>query len=251
LRWPHSNQFAGGVDRSPEAYSPRQPMSYCNAQSVRTHDLLEVDAKRFISCHASPPEWVVEGLRATPFVVVRRGVATEQEVPVGVRGVDRNQRWAAMCSLRLVRNILAPPQLLRRSVPKARQDTIPAFRALSTMKKRWMGLDRCWGPGGSVGFELAAGRHVAKPESDLDIVIYAEGRITRDMAKSLDVQTLNVAAAVDVRVETPLCGFSLKEYAWRSQGGILLRTPSGITLGTDPWSDEIPISKTDQVTERG
>jgi phosphoribosyl-dephospho-CoA transferase len=214
-------------------------MSYCDAQSVRTHDVLEIDAKRFISCQASAPEWVVEDLQRSPFVVVRRGPATEQMIPVGVRGVERNQRWAAMCSSELVKNILAPPRLLRRSVPKSREDGIPAFRALRIMKERWRDLDHSWGPGGSVGFELAAGGHVAKPESDLDIVIYAAERITRDMSKSLHAQTLNLTASVDVRVETPLCGFSLEEYAWRSPGEILLRTPSGVTLGADPWNDEV------------
>ena len=214
-------------------------MSYCNAKPVRTHDLLEINPRRFICCQTSPPQWVVENLQRTPFVVVRRDLATEQMIPVGVRGMQRNQRWAVMCSLKLVTNILAPPQLLKRSVPKSREDTIPAFRALRIMKERWRDLDHSWGPGGSVGFELAAGGNVAKPESDLDIVIYAARRITGDMAKTLHAQTLNLAAAVDVRVETPLCGFSLEEYAWRSPGEILLRTPIGIALGTDPWSDEV------------
>jgi phosphoribosyl-dephospho-CoA transferase len=214
-------------------------MSYVDAQSVRTHDLLEIDAKRFISSHTCTPEWVVNNLHRTPFVVVRRGLATWPVVPVGVRGVDRNQRWAATCAFNLVKSILAPPQLLRRSVPKSREDAIPAFRVLRIMKEQWRDLDHSWGPGGSTGFELAAGGNVARPESDLDIVIYADGRITRDMSKFLHAQTLNLPAAVDVRVETPLCGFSLEEFAWRSPGEILLRTPSGIALGTDPWSDEL------------
>ncbi len=214
-------------------------MSFCEAKSVRTHDLLEIDAKRFGSCQVSPPEWVVAGLQRAPFVVVRRDLATEQMIPVGVRGVQRNQRWAAMCSLKLVKSILAPPQLLKRRVPKSREDATSAFRALRIMKERWRDLDHSWGPGGSVGFELAVGGNIVKTESDLDIVVYAAERITRDMAKSLHAQTLNLPAAVDVRVETPLCGFSLEEFAWRSTGKILLRTPSGMTLGTDPWSDDV------------
>jgi phosphoribosyl-dephospho-CoA transferase len=210
-----------------------------NSLVPRTHDLLELDAKGFISCQASPPEWVEEGLGRTPFVVVRRGPATEQMIPVGVRGVLRNQRWSSVCCLKLVKNILTPPRLLKLGVPKWREDAIPAFRALRIMKERWRDLDHSWGPGGSVGFELAAGENVAKPESDLDVVVYAAGRIIREMAKSLYAQTLNLPAVVDVRVETPLCGFSLEEFAWRSPGEILLRTPTGIALGTDPWNLEV------------
>jgi phosphoribosyl-dephospho-CoA transferase len=210
-------------------------MSDRGAQSVRTHDLLKIDAKRFLCHHAFAPEWVPEALQRTPFVVVRRGLATGQTIPVGVRGVDRNQRWAAMCPLKLVKSILAPPQLLERPVPKSREDAIPAFRALNLMKERWRDICCSWGPGGSVGFELATGEQIAKPESDLDLVIYAAERITQEIAKSLYAQTLNLPVAVDVRVEAPLCGFSLKEFAWRDSGKILLRTPNGLTLGTDPW----------------
>ena len=128
-------------------------------------------------------QWVVKSLHRTPFVVVRRGLATWPVIPVGVRGVDRNQRWAATCAFNLVKSILAPPQLLRRSVAKSREDAIPAFRALNLMKERWRDLDYPWGPGGSIGFELAAGTNIAKPESDLDLVIYAAERITREMAQ--------------------------------------------------------------------
>lgn len=209
-----------------------------DSQSVRTHDLLEIDAKRFISCQPRAPEWVVNNLHRTPFVVVRRGPATWPVIPVGLRGVDRNQRWAATCAFSLVKSILAPPQLLRRGVPKSRENDIPAFRALNLMKERWRDLDYPWGPGGSIGFELAAGTNIAKPESDLDLVIYAAGRITGEMAKSLDAQTQDLTAAVDVRVEAPSCGFSLKEYASQNPGKILLRTPNGMMLGIDPWDDK-------------
>jgi phosphoribosyl-dephospho-CoA transferase len=101
-----------------------------------------------------------------------------------------------------------------------------------------MDLDHPWGPGGSVGFELATGRHVVKPESDLDVVIYAEGKITREEARSLQARTMNLLVAVDIRVETLGCGFSLIEYARGGPAGALLRTPAGLELGNDPWSNE-------------
>jgi phosphoribosyl-dephospho-CoA transferase len=96
-----------------------------------------------------------------------------------------------------------------------------------------------WGPGGSAGFELASGRHVVTPESDLDIVIYAERRMTAEEAKSLCDRAMNLPGVVDIRVETPVCGFSLKEFAGRSPAAILLRAPSGIVLGRDPWGAEL------------
>jgi phosphoribosyl-dephospho-CoA transferase len=71
-------------------------MFECEGHSVRTHDLLEIEAKQLMSS-ACAPEWVEEDLRKSPFVVVRRGPAMGQEIPIGVRGTERNQRWAAFC----------------------------------------------------------------------------------------------------------------------------------------------------------
>jgi phosphoribosyl-dephospho-CoA transferase len=214
-------------------------MFRCESHSVRTHDLLEIDANQFIAAQTSAPQWVEENLRKSPFVVVRRGLATQQEIPVGVRGAQRNQRWATVCHPKFVKNMLTPPQLLLRAALTARTNATPALRALNDIKDRWMDFNRPWGPGGSVGFELASGRHVATPESDLDIVLYAERRMTAEEAKSLCDRAMNLPAVVDIRVETPVCGFSLKEFAGWSPAAILLRVPRGIVLAKDPWADEI------------
>jgi phosphoribosyl-dephospho-CoA transferase len=213
-------------------------MFHGETQSVRTHDLLEIDANVFIAGNASAPAWVDEALRKTPFVVVRRGRTTDEEIPIGVRGAERNQRWAAFCHPTWLKSILTPPQLLTGTIPALRVDALPALRALQVLKDRWIDLDHPWGPGGSVGFELATGRHVVKPESDLDVVIYAEGKITREQATSLQARTTNLLVPVDIRVETLGCGFSLTEYARGKAAGILLRTPDGLELSDDPWSYE-------------
>lgn len=214
-------------------------MFHCEAHFVRTHDLLEIDAKQLISSQPSAPQWVEDNLRKTPFVVVRRGPVTGREIPIGVRGTERNQRWAGFCHPKFVNSILTPQQLLSRAIPTSRANAIPALRALDVLKERWMESILPWGPGGSVGFELASGRHVATPESDLDIVIYAERRMTAEEAKSLCDRSMNLPAVVDIRVETPGCGFSLKEFAGRSPAAILLRVPRGIVLAKDPWGGEI------------
>jgi phosphoribosyl-dephospho-CoA transferase len=217
-------------------------MFRCEPYSVRTHDLLEIDAGQFIATLAPAPQWVEESLRKSPFVVVRRDRATGKQIPVGVRGAERNQRWATFCHPKFVKSIVTPPQLLRRTVAISRSDLMPAFRAFTILKSRWMDFNRPWGPGGSVGFELATGTHAVKPESDLDIVLYAERRMTAEEAKSLCDRAMDLPAVVDIRVETPACGFSLIEYAQTESSSILLRTPSGHLLGDDPWSDKLKLS---------
>jgi len=214
-------------------------MFHDEGHSVRTHDLLEIDAKQLLSSQASAPQWVEGELRESPFAVVRRGSAPGHEIPIGVRGTGRNQRWAAFYHSKLVKSVLTPSQLLTRAIPTSRANAIPALRALDLLKERWMESVLPWGPGGSVGFELASGRHVATPESDLDIVLYAERRMTAEEAKSLCDRAMNLPAVVDIRVETPVCGFSLKEFAGWSPAAILLRVPRGIVLAKDPWGDEI------------
>ena len=208
------------------------------ATYIRTHDLLKIDTERFLSLQASAPAWAAEVLQRVPFLVVRRGQASGQTIPVGVRGTERNQRWAAECSPALVKGITTPAQLLNRNVPMFRAHSVPAFDSLLLLKDRWTGFACSWGPGGSVGFELATGSHVAKPESDLDIIIYADEPITTDEAKSLCALASALPTAVDICVETRTCGFSLKEYASQGPAPILLRTPCGAKLGRVSWSED-------------
>ena len=214
-------------------------MSHHESHAFRPHYLLAVDPKQLIETmykYSSVPEWVEEHVRKTPFVVVRRDLATGHEIPIGVRGKERNQRWASSCHPKLVKRIITPSQLLTRPIPTSRANATPALRTLNLLKERWMDLDRPWGPVGSIGFELATGRHVVKPESDLDIVLYARRRITADEAKSLCARSMDLPAVVDIRVETPVFGFSLREFASKSPTAILMHAPNEVMLGTDPWA---------------
>jgi phosphoribosyl-dephospho-CoA transferase len=204
---------------------------------ARIHDLLEIDAERFLKTHSFAPEWVAHNLRLAPFVVVRRGPISEHEIAIGVRGEKRNERWAAACHPGLVNNILTPQNVLGRAVPASRMATVPALRSLSILAERWKDLDSPWGPGGSVGFELATGRPVVRLQSDLDVVICARAQMTKNQARHLRDSALGLPAVVDIRVETPSCGFSLVEYANRAPTPILLRVASGATLGADPWNE--------------
>ena len=237
---------------------------------ARIHDLLEIDTERFLQAQVEAPAgWVAGSLREAPFVVVRRGlISEEQGISVGVRGTRRGERWAGVCQPNIVRTIVTPQALLRRVVPEsqiaaasqrapasalapstsgstpsaddlaslARIVTLPALRSLSLLAERWSELKSDWGPGGSVGFELATGCHVVSPQSDLDVVIYAQTPIGTAEARALLDCAQGLPAAVDVRVETPVCGFSLAEFANRAPAPILLRFASGTALGNDPWA---------------
>jgi phosphoribosyl-dephospho-CoA transferase len=199
--------------------------------------LLEIDAERFLQADAALFPWAGASLRKTPYVVVRRGPVSAGNIPVGVRGSRRSERWAGSCCTDAVKQVLTPEGLLRQPVPASRSADVPALRSVSMLAERWRGAGISWGPGGSVGFELATGREVVRPQSDLDIVMYAECRLSPLDAKDLLAAAQGLPAPVDIRVETPVCGFSLLEYAGRTAQPMLLRTAAGAVLGHDPWDD--------------
>ena len=202
----------------------------------QVHDLLQID-RPSLMC-AGEPSWVRQTLLECPWVVVRRANAPPDLIAIGVRGNARSERWATFCEERLVRKVVRPEELLLRSRTSNDVPRTPALRALLEMNARWADLALPWGPGGSVGFELASGRKVTTEASDLDLVIRASQPIAHEQARSLLNRTVGLEAKVDVRVETPVCGVALEEYVLASPANILLRYPDVVRLGENPWREE-------------
>jgi phosphoribosyl-dephospho-CoA transferase len=216
--------------------------------SIRTHDLLELGNP--LVTHAekdesTAPEWVQSVLAAIPFVVVRRGFPSADQIPIGVRGTERRHRWAGFTSLENVKRILTPASILDEWRHKDFQREINAFLAFRAVVEKWHCIEYEWGPGGSVGFELATGRATATQASDLDLVLYAPDPIPLATARYLLSSILGLAARVDVLIETPRGGFALREYLNAHGAAILLRTPSGPVLRSDPWEADSPRPDTD------
>jgi phosphoribosyl-dephospho-CoA transferase len=211
--------------KSSEAYNPH------------VHDLLQIDRASVNSEFAGEPSWVRQTVLDCPWVVVRRAQSASELIAIGVRGDNRNERWAASCEKSLVREILRPEDLCLRDRTSNDVRRTPALRALQEMSERWADLTLPWGPGGSVGFELVSGRKVTTQASDLDLVIRAKEKIGVEEARFLLDRTIGLETKVDVRVETPVCGFSLEEYLSASSAKILLRYPDGVRLGEDPWQE--------------
>jgi phosphoribosyl-dephospho-CoA transferase len=199
------------------------------------HDLLllkSIDLSA--ACMAEPP-WVSGALKSRPWVVVRRSPAPSCKVAIGVRGTNRQQRWGGFADLLAIAKVTRPYQL-RSAFAEPNRRSLPAFRVLESVEKKLADLNLTWGPCGSVGFELATSHHVTRPESDLDLVIDAPERIEREIAQHIWKKVNIPSGKVDVRVETPYCGFSLYEYACGQSSTILLRMPEGPRLGEDPWA---------------
>ena len=198
------------------------------------HDLLELDVNRFLTTSMPVPDWVKHTLLDVPFAVCRRSPALGRRIAIGVRGVERDQRWPGTCLSRTIISVTSPQDLSNKIAKATRVAEIPALQSFELLKDLWGACDISWVPTGSVGFELATGRFTATRRSDLDVVIQAPILFSKELARSLCEATIGFPSKLDVRVETPVSGFSLQEYASTSR--ILLRLPQGSRLGTDPWN---------------
>ncbi|HEY4048508.1 MAG TPA: malonate decarboxylase holo-ACP synthase [Acidobacteriaceae bacterium] len=217
-------------------------MDPATIRGIRTQDLLELRSPvvtREEEKEFTTPEWAESALRAIPFVVVRRGYPSTRHIPVGVRGPERHHRWAALTSPENVKRILTPASILQEWRDKDLPRNLHAFRALRALLERWQRIEHQWGPSGSVGFELATGVVTSTEASDLDLVILASNPMPVDASRFLLLSTSDLPARVDILIETPQCGFALREYVDAHGAPILLRTPSGPRLGSDPWDTNL------------
>jgi phosphoribosyl-dephospho-CoA transferase len=201
----------------------------------QVHDLLLLRSGIVSAAGVAKPAWVTSSAAPNLWVVVRRAMAPNGFVAAGIRGIHRNQRWGGFADLTDVKERLRPSQLSFHMAPRTRI-AMPALAALSWLEAQLGKSEFDWGPAGSVGFELATGQQVVTPTSDLDLALFAPTRFSRDTARDLWSVMSAAPAKVDVRVETPSCGFSLEEYARERTGQVLVRLPASRQLAADPWA---------------
>ena len=126
---------------------------------VPTHDLIRLREPIALTAEGPAPSWVEAALRQAPWVVVRRGYVRDGMIPVGVRGMARHERFAGLVALAEITDCLSPEDLTvgDRDIEQFRKDAIPALAALDRIAPLLVRRGYLWGPGGSVGFEIASG----------------------------------------------------------------------------------------------
>ncbi|MFM1654101.1 malonate decarboxylase holo-ACP synthase [Brevibacillus sp. B_LB10_24] len=203
---------------------------------VRAHDLLQFRGAEDIIASRPLPNWVVEAVKLAPFAVVRRAPVDQDNIPVGIRGPARNQRFAAFLPRSAVIRHIAPEQLARQQGWKQclRGKQVKALQALDFVDETCRIHQLLWGPAGSVGFELASGWPVVTAESDVDVVIRAPLFLPAWRARQIADDFSRAPVRIDVQIETPRGAVSLIEYA-RGSMPILLRTLAGPVLADNPW----------------
>ncbi len=201
-----------------------------------THDLLRLCSPIALAAEGPMPAWVGPVLRRTPWVVVRRGRVRDGLVPVGVRGPARHERFAAWLAIEEIAERLSAEDLA--VIEPRRREGMPALAALSRVAALLGRRGQRWGPGGSVGFEIATGLPTATASSDLDLILRQDRRIAAGEAADLHRTLVETAAParIDVILETPAGGVALAELT-AMPARILVRTPDGPRLCADPWRE--------------
>ena len=201
--------------------------------TLRPHDLIWLTTRDALEDIQEP--WVDAAWHTGMPVVVRRDVEGSGRIPVGVRGLKREQRAAGWVNPHQIARVVSPEQLsaeesLLRS-PFITQPPVQVAVQLSRISWPWM-----WGITGSTGYALATGIAVIHAASDLDLLIRAPQPLSRTDLLSWQSQLEGALCRADTQVETPLGGFALNE--WLRDGKTLLKTDRGPRLTANPWAWE-------------
>lgn len=199
----------------------------------RPHDLLWGLRPEHLPQEA--PAWARAALGGHVPVVVRRAPAEPGWVAVGIRGVAREQRYAAWMRLSDISRLVTPQAVALAGRWRSHaQPHWPALRALSQLAPRLDGLGLAWGITGSLGFELASGIAAAHADSDLDLSLRAPHHLPRDWARTLCRLLDEAPGRIDLQLETPHGAVALREWASEAPR-VLLKTQNGPLLVSDPW----------------
>jgi phosphoribosyl-dephospho-CoA transferase len=200
---------------------------------VRVHDLLWIskDAELWSS---HQPAWVRDALKRSPVVVVRRAEAPPGFIPVGIRGLGREQRHAAFLRKDDVLACRTPESLAAEQAwhefsPALPLPLLDVLKVVSEFSKR---KHLVWGPIGSVGYQLATGMPAANFASDLDLLVRCD-----DLLSHTCLQTLHAIqrghVRLDVILEGPQGAVALEEYLQNPQ--VLIKTVRGPRIAAFTW----------------
>lgn len=203
---------------------------------IRPHDLIEVSNLKYLSLNEDK-EWVTASLRRTPFVVVRRAELLENGcIPVGIRGMERNQREAALLDPEGVCQLVSPYAIAERqmwnflSATRRQQPVLQVLDLLAEIMLDWR-----WGPVGSAGFEIVTQYPTVRETSDLDLVIDGSEAIDYAAAERLVHKLAHLDVRIDIQLEVKGGAYVLREILERRTSTVVLRTSSGPKLVRNPW----------------
>ena len=203
------------------------PTSSC----FQAHDLLWGMSAEMLNENA--PTWVKDVLAQGHPVVVRRALAPDHLIAVGIRGGEKHQRFASFMPVSAVKKQRKPEQLIACNLPRLLllNEKLASIRSVLTH----FGLT--WGFTGSVGFELATGVAVVTAQSDIDVLMRTPQYLNTSVAQMLLKHLQQHELKIDVQLQTLQGGVALKDWA-NSTGKVLLKRNDGAVLVKNPWDEK-------------
>jgi phosphoribosyl-dephospho-CoA transferase len=212
-----------------------KPASNCSRIMPRPHDLLWLADMTGLSSASPLPYWATpDWLAAAPVVMRRESVSDPDCIPVGLRGQTRSQRHQAYLSRQAIARCISPESLVAGLAWPGHPGPLPALAALAALAPVLSATGLPWGPTGGVGFALASGLPVLRPDSDLDLVVRAFDPLSADQTALLLALRSSPLCRIDLQIETGYGAFSLSEWA-NGHRKVLLKTDRGPILTADPW----------------
>lgn len=206
----------------------------------RPHDLLWLADAAALVLDGECPAWATPAWLSTAPAVVRREQASHTNlIPVGLRGSTRSQRCAAWVPASQVLRVMTPEQAVSAWLlndPAVARDR-PCLQTLAALAPALSALPLTWGVTGGVGFTLASGVDVLRPDSDLDLLLRSASPDDAGALRQVAALLPGQATRVDVQVQTAAGAFALQEWM-RTGGPVLLKTDDGPVLCDDPWRPE-------------
>jgi phosphoribosyl-dephospho-CoA transferase len=202
---------------------------------VQPHDLLWIAGAAGVRADGPLPAWATdEWLRRAPLVVRREHCDAGAALPVGLRGATRSERCKAYLERGALLRRVTPEALAAdagwRRLPAGR---CAALEALAALAPQLDASGLAWGPTGGVGFALASGLPVLRPDSDLDLLVRAPQPLDGAERAALLALGRYDACRIDLQIDTGHGAFALAE--WAAGGRVLLKTNHGPLLCDDPW----------------
>lgn len=196
---------------------------------LRPHDIISFTQIEDLLSKQNVPEWLKEVCKEGFYGVVRRDCRSDQNlIPIGIRGLERGQRFAAWITTKKIGNTIFPSTLTNPLAWRVTLNNLPS-KVISTLINICPILNNSgykWGPTGSAGFEVATGIKAIKETSDLDLLIYAPQKIDLLDAQHLLSKLKKVASCnLDIQLETPKGGVSLIEFTQSDQ--VLVKSNQG------------------------
>jgi len=196
--------------------------------SFRPHDLLWGMTTKLLP--NSAPQWVIDAISEQKPVVVRRAVSACNMVAVGIRGIQRSQRFATELPINAITKCIQPECLIEKDLSLFPHLQLKLQQVYNVMQS----FNMSWGYTGSVGFELATGLRTVKENSDIDLLIRADEAVPKSLAQTILLRLDHLNMKLDVQLQTPLGGVALREWAGK-KGSVLLKRNDAAVLVENPW----------------